>query len=459
LANWKTVLTHFVNDVEDEFDRLKYKLYHRLGGPDKIQILPYRGYGNREVIFLKGRVLEDHNIQPAGENDNIWDNLVNMYRRIESDELPHTRLKARYQNQEVEVTADHEGFFEIYLHPQDPLPEQQSWQKVKLLLTDPRYIHKHPQVFAEGEVFVPSSNARFVVVSDVDDTLIKTDAAHLLRMARNIFLGNAKTRLPFPGAAAFYRALHAGHSGQENNPLYFVSSSPWNLYDLLVDFFHIHEIPGGPVLFLRDWGISEHEILPLNNFPHKLDTIRNMLNFYPDLPFILVGDSSQQDPEIYAQLVEEFPERIQAIYIRNVSSKLDRPESIRALAQKVVESGSVLILANDTYALAKHAVEKGWINPDRLSEINAEKVKDEEPATLLEKLVEDEEIEEEPGIKIEDGKIEETKQVADVDSIESELEETGKEGSKAPPDIIVDENTSTKSTQSDKTEQNTRRGE
>ena len=55
-------------------------------------------------------------------------------------------------------------------------------------------------------------------------------------MSRTTFLNNARTRLPFAGVAEFYRSLQLGRNGKRNNPFFYVSSSPWNLYDLLKDF-------------------------------------------------------------------------------------------------------------------------------------------------------------------------------------------------------------------------------
>ena len=71
------------------------------------------------------------------------------------------------------------------------------------------------------------------MISDIDDTIVRTGATSLLMMLRVVLLSNAHTRLPFQGVAAFYGALARGASGQDSNPLFYVSSSPWNLYDVL----------------------------------------------------------------------------------------------------------------------------------------------------------------------------------------------------------------------------------
>ncbi len=93
-------------------DRLKYRLDRR-SGDERIQIAAYRGYGTAEQLYLKGRVLEDKGIRTASDDDSIWDNLANMYRRFESDEIPGARVLARLGDVEQEVVANKEGFFEV----------------------------------------------------------------------------------------------------------------------------------------------------------------------------------------------------------------------------------------------------------------------------------------------------------------------------------------------------------
>lgn len=387
LADWRRVLLHLVANAEERFDELKYRLAYALGGPDPIKIVPYRGYGNRQQLYLKGRVLEDQGIVESRDNDSLWNNLVNMYRRIESDEVPHAHLKARFQEVEQDVLADEEGMFDVQLTLRHPLPMDRIWHQVELELIGPLSPKQSGPVRAIGQVLVPPPSARLGVISDIDDTVIEADVAHLLSLARNVFLGNAHTRLPFPGVAALYRALFHGPQGDAMNPIFYVSSSPWNLYDLLSQFFQLHEIPIGPVLFLRNYGISEESIFPLHHREHKLSIIRQMLDYYPDLPFVLVGDSGQEDPEIYAEVVDQYPQRIPAIYIRNVSLERARSESIRELAANVTRVGSTLVLAEDSLAMAEHAAAQGWISPDALDDIRAEKEKDEQPPSPLEKLL------------------------------------------------------------------------
>ena len=178
--------------------------------------------------------------------------------------------------------------------------------------------------------------------------------------------------------AAFYQALHAGSGNAANarNPIYYVSSSPWNLYSLLTEFLDLQGIPIGP-LMLRDWDLDRGMIAGDRHLSHKGEIIRQIIGLHPTLPFILIGDSGQQDPEIYKAIVEEFPERILAVYIRNILRDADRVAAVNALAAEVKAARSTLVLADDTLAAARHAVEHGWIPASALAGIGEEKRADE----------------------------------------------------------------------------------
>ena len=128
-------------------------------------------------------------------------------------------------------------------------------------------------------------------------------------------------------------------------------------------------------------------LFPVKNKDYKLATIRQILGMYAHLPFILIGDSGQEDPEIYTEVARENPNRILAVYIRNVSRSQLRARAIQKLAEKVVQAGSTLILADDTLEIAQHAAKQGWIAPDALPGIQVEKKVDEAPPTALEMLL------------------------------------------------------------------------
>ena len=356
--------------AERRVDRLLLSIRRRLGTTDGPIIDAYIGYGTPTQIHVKGRVLEQNHIGSPGERDRVWTNMRMMYRRFASAEIPDVRVEASFGGTHVEALTDEEGFFDITLHPAAPTTEY--WNKVDLILPDYK-------VYAQARAVVPQSSAKFGVISDIDDTVVHTDVTSLVKMARITYFGNARTRMPFAGVAAFYRALH-----QDANPIFYVSSSPWNLFDMLHDFMDLQRIPHGPIL-LRDWGITATGFLPLSHTDYKLGCIRHILETYPLLPFILVGDSGQHDPEIYLRILREAGERILAIYIRNVRpDRVERVQTIEKLFKEAASAGVSLRLVPDTLAAAEDAAQRGWIDTATVAEIAKETKRDKKaPATEL----------------------------------------------------------------------------
>ena len=373
-ASWRDRLRQFAAELRSDVGRAGGRLRNRLSR-DPYDIIPYRGYGNDKRVLIQGRVLECEDIPASSESDSSWRNFVNTYKRIEADPIPHARVHASIGGAEAEIEADDEGFFRAWIDIPQPLPSDVTWHQAKLRLVSPLRPDQ-PDVLDTAEIIVPSPSAAFGVISDLDDTVIQSKIANFLQAVRTVMLGNARTRLPFPGVAAFYQALYAGGEGSHENPIFYVSSSPWNIYDIIAEFMDLQRIPNGPIC-LRDWDLERSALTSKRLRSYKEPLIREILDLYPALPFLLIGDTSQKDPEIYRAILDAYPGRILAIYIRNVEPAAERMAAVQALAAEVLKEGSTLILADDTYAAAVHAAEQGWIAKEALPLVREEKKADE----------------------------------------------------------------------------------
>lgn len=370
MTSWRD-LSRIASELAGEAHRA---VDRALGKTGAYRAIGYRGYGTTDRALLLGRVLEHTRIATPDASQGRWRNLLATLQRIDAAPLPFAAVRAMLGRGETAITADDEGFIRRWLAPALPLGSG-AWHEVRLELVAGDEAPVSPVPPTPARVLVPSSDAMLGVISDMDDTVLQSEITSFIRAAQLMLLENARTRLPFPGVAAFYRALERGRGmrGGARNPIFYVSSSPWNLHDVIADFLDAQEIPTGPML-LRDWDIGRDM---LRTREYKLAQIREILTTYPTLPFILVGDSGQEDPEIYGAIVREFPARILAIYIRNVSQHPERSASIRVLATQVTEVGSTLLLADDTLTAARHAASHGWIAEEALGEIGSEKRADE----------------------------------------------------------------------------------
>ena len=373
-SSWRARLGQLASDLRSEIERAGQSL--GITDDDRpYEITPYRGYGTRSRVLVHGRVIESRNIGSATATDSLWRNLINTYKRIDSDPLGGARVGIRVGAQEHEVIADEEGFFRTWIDLAAPLEGDDHWREANVQLHGPVRAGQ-PDVRGKAPILVPAGTETFGVISDLDDTVIQSRITSFFQAVRTVMLGNSRTRLPFPGVAAFYQALERGGDGARKNPIFYVSSSPWNIHDVIADFMDIQRIPTGPI-HLRDWDLDFDSLTSKRLKRHKEPIIKEILELYPSLPFILIGDDSQRDPEIYRSILDQFPGRILAIYIRNVRAEPERSASVQALAKEVLAAGSTLILADDTFAAASHAAEQGWIHKDALESVHEEKRADE----------------------------------------------------------------------------------
>jgi phosphatidate phosphatase APP1 len=154
---------------------------------------------------------------------------------------------------------------------------------------------------------------------------------------------------------------------------------------MIVDFFVVRNIPLGP-LFMVDLGLSKQHFLMPGHREHKLKTIQSLLDTHPSLLFILIGDSGQQDPEIYLETIHNNPRRILAAYIRDVTLDV-RDAEIHLLIDKARGLGVEMVVVKDTFAAALHAADKGFITPERLATILEERNEDRQAPTPLEQVL------------------------------------------------------------------------
>lgn len=323
-------------------------------------------------MLVQGRVLEDAGIEPAARDHSRWRNALALIRRADADPVPHARVRVGIGTASLEFHADDEGFFAGWMDENSPERIDADWVRITAELVAPE---GDAPVVTSGRALVSMIEPEFLVISDVDDTVLQSNVTSFLMAVRTMLFENARTRLPFPGVAAFYQALRRGVTGNARNPTFYVSSSPWNLYDVIEEFLEIQGIPAGP-LMLRDVDVGLGVLSSRHHHTHKREMIRRVLTTYTE-PAILIGDSGQQDPEIYRDVVHDHRGRIKAVYIRNVSMNEERSRAIQALAEEVLAAGSSLVLADDTLTAARHAAQHGFIAPESLSDIAHEKKADE----------------------------------------------------------------------------------
>lgn len=353
----------------DDEPGLRLRAEDKLGILKPLAIVPYRSMGLPSLFHVLGRVIEAQGEEGAidgGEDGSVLANARATVHRMTADEIPGVSLRATLGDADDETRTDGEGFFGFDLVP-DP-PADSGWHDVQVEWVDG--IGEPQDRAVTVEVLVPPPGATLGVVSDVDDTIIETHSSDLLEQATLLLKHTGETRPAIAGMSALYRAFAAGpdrmptdaDAAGTGNPVFYVSRTGWNLYDLFVEFMDSNGYPKGP-LFLRDLRWIEKRSAVVGRTNHKFERIDTLIRAYPELPFVLVGDSGMHDPGLYAELVEKHPDRVKAIYIHNVSGE-GRREELYGVEKRLEAAGVEFLLAEESTAFARHAADHGLIHPD-----------------------------------------------------------------------------------------------
>lgn len=327
---------------------------------DKLQIINFQSYGSNSRLYVRGRAIEDENIDL--DQKGIFNLMKNTWKRFETDEIKNAPLKITFSNGEtVNGTTDGDGYYLIdeNISGLQKLANKEGWVTFDLSFTKANL--KREIILQNrfpGEMLIPNENAKFGVISDIDDTILHTGVVSSLKwkVILNTMFKRATKRLQLEGTSDFYTKLHQGKTGNEANPIFYVSHSPWNLYRYLELFLKTNNFPKGPILLRSMASFKMRK--KSDEKPQKQKEISNLLKSYPDLKFILIGDSGEKDGDIYQEISTLFPGRIKAIYLRSVnhSKRMKRIENLFVDFKDIP-----FLMVNKTAEAIDHAKKNGFI--------------------------------------------------------------------------------------------------
>ncbi|MEE4204687.1 MAG: phosphatase domain-containing protein [Erythrobacter sp.] len=336
-------------------------------GPVRVQ--PFFGYRNAQHLYLNARATRAR--EPVFEARSFWRDFATMLGEYASREVPGLEVELEYDCANGKVIRGKrqtgpEGFvrFDLPIAPACPPAPRTRWERATLRWRCP---DRGDPGEAHAYILAPGGETRMGIISDVDDTILETGITGNFRaIARNwkrVFAQMPSERVLVPGATGFFAALGGNPQGAEKageaigaiapqarvRPVFYVSSSPWNLFSYLVTFKRERGLPLGPVM-LRDWGFNRRTLGKEGHGSHKLEAIRRILETFPQLSFALIGDDTQRDLLAFGSIARDHPDRIAAVFIREVAGAPLTDEEIRAKA--AIEGAGVPFWTGSDYRAA-----------------------------------------------------------------------------------------------------------
>lgn len=292
---------HLASLVEDTWNSAVGGVLDRRGWTH--HVVPHIGYGGSDFVRVLARVVhtadrsEADTDQQTGQPEHRrgWRNFLTA-------EVLHEPITVRLGDIEHQTVTDRTGAVDVRL----PNPGWEAgWHEAHL-----KSGKSHTVV---ARILVVDESQGFGLISDIDDTVLRTRLPRPMVAAYNTFVLPEYARRPVPGMAVLYREILRAHPGA---PTFYVSTGAWNTAPTLRRFLSTHGYPNGPML-LTDWGPTNTGWFR-SGPEHKHACLRGLAADFPHITWLLVGDDGQHDPEIYGQFAVDHPQNVKAIAIRQL---------------------------------------------------------------------------------------------------------------------------------------------
>ncbi|MBT4792373.1 MAG: DUF2183 domain-containing protein [Halobacteriovoraceae bacterium] len=143
------------------------------------------------------------------------------------------------------------------------------------------------------------------VVSDLDDTLKITNVQSMAEAARNALF----SKKAFQGMPRLLEKMES-----YSNDLYILTASPKFLNKPIKKFLSYNDILIKDI-FMRSLTREA------DKKKYKYKSLQKILELTLGDKLILIGDNTQVDESVYLQIKSEYPDRVEAIYVRKIKDK------------------------------------------------------------------------------------------------------------------------------------------
>lgn len=323
----------------------------RLSAVPRVKV--YHGYAHNGCFTVFGHVLRLTSFPRRKYRNGIIRNTLALLRLFFVKPYACINVELEWKGRKHTAETDKDGFYKIEW--EDDQFDEKGWIEITVTAVKDECM----VAAAKGHVYIPEET-QYVYISDIDDTFLISHSGNLRKRLFVLFTNNARSRKPFDGVVRHYQLLQTSNTAEKApNPFFYISSSEWNLYDYLREFTIKNQLPRGVFLLNQLKSFSELLKTGQNNHQTKFTRIVRILEAYPHQRVILLGDSSQQDPYIYASIVEHFPKQVHAVYIRDIFKR--NKAAVAEVIHKIETNGVPCCFFQHSSDAILHSIKIGLI--------------------------------------------------------------------------------------------------
>jgi phosphatidate phosphatase APP1 len=281
----------------------------------RLDLQLYRGYVNDQELVVFGHVFSSLAPDKYEIDKKGYRHVKSVIKMFTISPIKNAEITLHFKDLEVKTRTLTDGYFRFNI-PYNKFLES-GWHKYKITC---RLNGKG--IVEQGELLKPFKS-KLGIISDIDDTFLISHTQNIFKKLYVILTRNINNREVFDDVVPHYKSLsRAGQEGEGSfNSFFYVSSSEWNLYEFILQFARKNSLPKAVIKLKKiKTGLADFLFTGRGSHDHKFIKIKDIISFYPQIQYVLLGDDSQQDPHLYERICKVFPLNIKAVYIRQTKS-------------------------------------------------------------------------------------------------------------------------------------------
>ena len=314
----------------------------------KLDITLYRGFVNDQELIVFGHVFNSWAPDKYEIDRKGYKHAKSMFKMFSINPIRNIKVTLHFKDLEVTTKTLDDGYFRFTIPFNEYLDS--GWHKYAVSCRV-----NGMGIIEQGELLKPFKS-KLGIISDIDDTFLISHTNNIFKKLYVILTRNINNRKIFNDVVPHYQAL--SRAGQEEegafNSFFYVSSSEWNLYEFILQFTRLHELPKAIIKLKKiKTGLGDFLFTGSGSHDHKFLKIKDIISFYPQLTYVLMGDDSQHDPFLYERVVKVFPQSVKAIYIRQTTRK--KKKIVKETLANIEDLGVATCYFKDSHKAIKHS--------------------------------------------------------------------------------------------------------
>jgi len=278
-------------------------------GYAKDNIVIYHAYGNNHYMIVQGRMERERDFKSVSNDDGWIRNLWRRAKQVKADDIESADINLSINHESFKTKGDDEGYFSFNVQTKQRL--NMGYQKIILQIAGNKHLH-------EANATIIDTTPLVGIISDFDDTLIISEVTDKISLGINTMFKNYKQRILVPTMIERFTKVLSQNPKGTPSTLFILTGSPQQLFTPIEKFLNYHHFPKHTLILKKAHGDNQDPLT--DQFAYKTQKIERLIKLYPNMKWVMFGDSGEKDAEVYKAMQEKYPHKVMRYYIRDVDS-------------------------------------------------------------------------------------------------------------------------------------------